>query len=265
MPQQVGRQVTVNGLALFTGGRGQFNILQNTMDKSVLVWLQAEPLLHRSARANGWTMKIVEEKDRRGENGVKLELSGHLGPNKTRPGLKLNGKAADVPQWARWRAWAAAWRLANAEQLQAVQAKWFTALRALPPDVRGLNGQAFLADDIMQWVADLGSMQVMTPTDRDDPEHYDGGASFLHLGVTLWGRRTISFQVKELGGELRLQTAPGHVYFGSLCSALHHVEHKKKQCPDDLLALTARPMTTPDRTFDQTNREKLARTLPFPF
>ncbi len=235
-PREVVMQVIMNGHSVFQGGKGSFNLLQSTMDKAVLAWLRADPVLHRCAKSNGWVMDIGEGKDRRGENGVKLELCGHLGSNTIRPNLSLNGKDAAAPQWARWRAWAAAWRQANAIELQAVQAKWHTALKAMTPQELGLNGQAFLDNDILDWVADLGAMQLMSPTDRSDPQHYDGGASFIHLGVTLFGSREICFQVRESDDVLRLVTGPGHVYLGSLCSALHHVEHKKQQAKNDLLA-----------------------------
>jgi hypothetical protein len=148
----------------------------------------------------------------------------------------LNGKAACAPQWARWRAWAAAWRKANAEELLAVQKQWRSALLALSAKARGKNGKAFLKEDIMNWVADLGAMQIMLPTGRSDPEHFDGGASFLHIGITLWGRRAIRFKVEEEADGLLLESRPGQVYFGSLCCASHHVEHQKQQDPGELLA-----------------------------
>ena len=39
---------------------------------------------------------------------------------------------------------------------------------------RGVNGKAFLTEDIHSWAADLGALQLMKPTTRADPLHYDG-------------------------------------------------------------------------------------------
>ena len=37
-------------------------------------------------------------------------------------------------------------------------------------------------------------LQVMTPGERHDPEHYDGGASLLHGGLTIFGSRGLEMQ-----------------------------------------------------------------------
>jgi hypothetical protein len=76
-------------------------------------------------------------------------------------------------------------------------------------------------------------MQLMLPSDRKDPEHFDGGASFVHLGVTLWGTRKVVFELEEGASPMTITSAPGHVYMGCLCCASHHVQHCSES--DDLL------------------------------
>jgi hypothetical protein len=102
-------------------------------------------------------MKLGEGKDRRGENGVKLELRGRLGSSSARPGLRLNGKAASAPQWARRRAWAAAWRGARAVELKAVQGMWRKNLLWMTSEELGLNGKGFLKDGLGLQIMDLDS------------------------------------------------------------------------------------------------------------
>ncbi len=41
---------------------------------------------------------------------------------------------------------------------------------------------------IREWFNQFVSIQFMRPNARDDVRHFDGGASILHMGLTLWGR-----------------------------------------------------------------------------
>ena len=105
-------------------------------------------------------------------------------------------------------------------------------------------------------------LQVMTPGERHDPEHYDGGASLLHGGLTIFGRRGLVLQTVEVadsaapavpsaavagsaapavksdastGSEAQskgeewqstLWQAPGDFYVGNLCAVWHRVRHQ---------------------------------------
>lgn len=52
--------------------------------------------------------------------------------------------------------------------------------------------------------------------------HFDGGASFFHLGLTLWEHRTVHMHVED--GDVESKAGPGHVYGGCLCCARRYVQ-----------------------------------------
>lgn len=65
------------------------------------------------------------------------------------------------------------------------------------------------------------------PGARKDPEHFDGGASLLHCGLTIFGRRHLEVQTTD-GWQEPISQAPGDVYIGNLCSPWHRVVHLEK-------------------------------------
>ena len=99
-------------------------------------------------------------------------------------------------------------------------------------------------------------LQVMLPGERHDPEHYDGGASLLHGGLTIFGSRGLEMQTAavadsadpavrsgEVAGSADVSTgsepqskgeewqstlwqAPGDFYVGNLCAVRHRVRHQ---------------------------------------
>ena len=82
-------------------------------------------------------------------------------------------------------------------------------------------------------------LQVMTPGERHDPEHYDGGASLLHGGLTIFGSRGLEMQAAagadSKGSEAQskgeewqstLWQAPRDFYVGNLCAVRHRVRHQ---------------------------------------
>ena len=67
----------------------------------------------------------------------------------------------------------------------------------------------------------------MRPGARSDPEHFDGGASLLHGGLTIFGRRQLEMQTKD-GWQEPIWQKPCDFYIGNLCAPLHRVVHPKK-------------------------------------
>ena len=72
----------------------------------------------------------------------------------------------------------------------------------------------------------------MRPEERGDEAHFDGGASLLHMGLTLYGRRRMNCKLNDDDyegdtsfGESFVFT-PGNVYIGNLCAAEHVVIHE---------------------------------------
>ena len=65
-----------------------------------------------------------------------------------------------------------------------------------------------------------------------EPEHQDGGASILHLGLTLFGRRGLVCR-QGLGlPDVFVANAPGTVYLGQLTGPRHQVTHEAAQLGD---------------------------------
>ena len=66
-----------------------------------------------------------------------------------------------------------------------------------------------------------GVLQVMKPSERYGPEHFDGGASLLHGGLTIFGSRHLECKVAaSAAGEEAwevLPQRPGSFYVATLC------------------------------------------------
>ena len=51
----------------------------------------------------------------------------------------------------------------------------------------------FLRDSLLDTAFCYADPQIMRPGDQEDPLHYDGGASLLHMGLTVYqGRRAVN-------------------------------------------------------------------------
>ena len=121
------------------------------------------------------------------EAGLKAVVNGHLGGDFRRKGLTLNGQAAVEPQWARFRAWAKAFRNTYADAFFVTQAEIRKRVGTLDETTQGMNGRALMEECISSWVADLGSTQLMAPSSRQDPTHFDGGGIvFPHWLDVVW-------------------------------------------------------------------------------
>ncbi len=100
------------------------------------------------------------------------------------------------------------------------------AVKTLKKADQGKNGAALLEGDAYSWAFDLGATQLMRSNDRRDPVHFDGGASFVHGGLTLGGERTLVLREKEgPNRQLQVRMVPGHFYLGCLCGPEHFVQH----------------------------------------
>ena len=220
-----------DGSTSFSGGRGPFSILTGNIGPDVLQYLRDGV---REESDWTWTPDEEAQKDRKGEAGSKLEIAYHLRPSKKKAknGLRLNGRQAHNPGFSQWRAFVAAFKLKNAENLDFLQTLIRDKLEAVSEP--GANGRAFQTDSIGEWAFSLGAMQVLSRGARQDPPHWDGGCSYFHMGICLWGRRelileTVQPQVDgqpaQAAESVRLQCAPGHLYAGNLTAPYHSVVH----------------------------------------
>ena len=60
-------------------------------------------------------------------------------------------------------------------------------LTRFPSESLGGNGRHFLESRLHDDALAYAVIQVMRPSDRSDPAHFDGAASLLHAGLTVWG------------------------------------------------------------------------------
>ena len=128
-----------------------------------------------------------------------------------------------------------------------LQAKQF------PEELAGLNGADFVAKEKNCFsknalVYCVG--QAMKAMKRLDPRHCDGGASILHMGITIYGNRQLLCWLGEpksaaLGAEPTTAAVnnikahsfpqyPGKVYLGNLCAVSHQVEHNEPHLAEPL-------------------------------
>ena len=62
--------------------------------------------------------------------------------------------------------------------------------------------------------------------EREDGWHTDGGASLLHVGLTIYGSRTLHLFAPGKG-RIAFHQQPGSFYFCNLCAVEHNVAHTK--------------------------------------
>ena len=112
----------------------------------------------------------------------------------------------------------------NEDWLRQLTAKVRKDLKGLSSSILGLNGQDFLNDCFSGSTFAYATVQVMEPGERRDKKHFDGGASLLHMGITIFGERKVHLWLD--GGETHvLHQRPGSVYIGNMCAVEHQVEH----------------------------------------
>ena len=91
----------------------------------------------------------------------------------------------------------------------------------------GANGRHFLDTMWHAWMFQAGEIHIFPDAAScQEPQHMDGAASCLHMGLTLFGRRRV---VCQQGNGLELVTmlqVPGSIYFGCFTGPLHQVIHE---------------------------------------
>ena len=176
-------------MGLFNGQRGPGAVSAGRLCPDVLDWLRADPAFAENGKALKATMANKGGAGRRTEEGGKLEM-GLLGT--LPPSVKVNGLKC-CENFDRLQIFREALKAKNAVKFQALGTMLTKALQKLPPDALGKNGSQLLHGDPASWAFELGVLQLMSGGARCDPIHFDGGASLLLLGITLWGNRITHF------------------------------------------------------------------------
>ena len=222
------------------GDRGPFSLVQTPLDTALLEYLQQDAAWgelvgkHEAAPTDGIPHGCECEK----QLGLKAEIFGHIGPEPPECArLHHNDVSSPLPA-PRVRAFVRAFVVKNSVRLLRLQALVRAGLAALPDKYLGENGRHFLQTDIQLTAFYYGMLQIMEAKERLDPAHYDGGASWLHAGLTVWGRRSLAWKFldgRTLPGQtplpaealqgLRTEHGPGDFYVGNVVSSRHQVVH----------------------------------------
>ena len=202
---------------VFPGDRHSWTMLEGYMEPEVLAWL----------RQDVCNVKELKQQCQKKEGEHKWILSGKMVEH---PGAGQVNEL-DVSQWLplpRLLCWLQAFKDKNASSLAKLSAKAQEAVAEVSE--LGPNGQDFMQRPMNKWFATVGQLHLFeAPAGLEETKHFDGGASILHMGVTLYGRRQLRFFEgnKARPGEIvaDMSLAPGSVYLGTITGGLHQVVH----------------------------------------
>ena len=192
------------------------------LEDHVLQWLQADPYWSELGRhqTNSRCTAASEEE-------FKYEQGGYTG--RQAPECKTcNTIDMGRPlQAKRVSAWVRCFLQLNRCWLIQLTKSVRTALRKLPKEELRGNGLHFFSTCFSDTALTYGVIQVMKAEHRYDPEHFDGGASLLHAGLTIFGTRHVEVKVAESAADKWnvLPQSAGSFYMGNMCAAWHRVHH----------------------------------------
>ena len=227
------------GEPCYQGARHPWNLADGTLATEVLEWLRADDALQPGSsafRALGVDFQAARGNAKSEENR-KFIMAGALSQCGT--GKMCGLSLAEPLPLPRLQAWREAFLAVNAGTFEALEASAKAATRRLSPEDRGSNGDKFLELPFPQWFASCGELVFVEPGSEAEgfwaePEHQDGGASVMHMGVTLYGRRGLVCRQGLGRPDIYLANKPGTVYLGQLTGPWHQITHEA--CEDtDLL------------------------------
>ena len=259
-------QLRIVGSASNQGKRHGWNMLAGQMPHDALMWLRADSALTSSGlKALGLAFGM-QDKRTKSEDNCKIVMAGFSyaqPPTKQMCCLSLD-KPLPLP---RFETWAKAFRAVNTDSFSTMEARARQAVGKLAPEELGDNGQHFLGSCMPDWFGTCGELCVSAALNSDgvtgwvEPEHLDGGASIVHMGVTLFGRRELVCQQGPDLPHVVLPCPPGSVYLGGLTGPLHQVFHQVPR-PGEVLRGSG-VATSPD--FDEgLSVTIMCRTAPVP-
>jgi hypothetical protein len=135
-----------------------------------------------------------------------------------------NGLNATQPMPERVTAFTRAFKKLNAKALDDLHERLRQALAN--HDKLKADGKKLRDVHPREWLFSFGMLQVMKPGERTDWYHIDGAASFLHLGLGLFGNRTLKHWEKEREAAHEVTEGPGSVYISMPAVYDHQVEHR---------------------------------------
>ncbi len=256
------------GAAAYSGKRHMWNALDGQLSSEMLQYLQGDPVLDTASKefkdlAVNFHLKEGQVKNAKTEAGRKFVKAGYAGPrgmaSSSCCALELS-KPLPIP---RFQAWLAAFMVVNRGALEAFRVAGKRRLYRLTEETRGKNGAQFMELKADDWFANCGELCISVPKNADGsycaaPEHMDGGASVLHLGLTLFGRRHVRC---SQGGDLPdiyIHCRPGSLYLDGFTGPVHQVCTSSQKSHEPLLNSRRprphrqTPTTTQPDTYDRT-------------
>ena len=238
---------TPSGCSSWIAARGEFCLQFADIEEDVRAYIcgdswwteEAPALLDFPKRKKGTP---DADKDNKVEVVYTAEEAKH-GADATLNGAPVRGRCPIV----RLNAWLRAFKIVNAAIIEQMDEEMVALLARLSLDDLGLNGRYFLTNQAASdWFCKLISLQMLGTAERLDAAHFDGGASILHMGLTLWGRRRLYLNLADPAEKLIplagpaadewvvTHQRPGSLYLANLCAPYHQVGHEGEDDPDDL-------------------------------
>ena len=213
--------------AAVSAERGPFSMVCWQLDPLVLQWLQADPCWEGLPDKIG---RLRPRSFKQEERAWKHEEGGFTGVQPPQTAVCNRLDCSKPLPAKRAAAFARAFMAVNAAWFDTVQKDIREALLQIPAANRGGNGQRFLQRNFRDDALAYAVIQVMRASERFDPAHFDGAASLLHAGLTVWGKRNLGIRLakpaEEAPGEWQwLPQQPGAFYIGNLCAPWHQVGH----------------------------------------
>jgi hypothetical protein len=213
------------------GERHPYSLLSGNVGVEVLEWLRMDFMGEDSF---GVDFQDESRKNVKVEEDRKFILGGKLTSlpaSTTMCTLNLN---KDLPT-PRLRAFFDAFKVVNSESLRQLQDAARAMTLATMPQGEDDNREHFLEHTLPQWFCTAGELTITNAEGVwKEADHMDGGASVLHMGVTVYGDRDMACHRPGFEADpVVVRNTGGTVYLGVLTGPRHGVSHLPSP-PDQL-------------------------------
>ena len=238
---------TPSGCSSWIAKRGEFCLQFGELEPDVRAYICGDPWWTEKAPALlDFRKRTKSAPDVDKDNKVEIVYTAEEpvpGTDATLNGAPIQGRCPIVCL----NAWLRAFKKVNIAILELMDEEMVALLARMSLDDLGMNGRHFITSQAAaEWFCKYLSLQMLTTVERQDTAHFDGGASILHMGLTLWGRRRLYLNLADpaekvvpmagpAGDEwVVTHQRPGSVYLANLCAPFHQVGHEGEDDPDDL-------------------------------
>ena len=210
-------------------GQGRGSLLKGSLGPRLTEWVQGDPALSDFAASFRGKRKRARQclKKKEVKARKKYEEAGfvHELPPKTRTIAKMD---ASKPMKARrLRHLVQEVMRQNRGWLSGLTLKVRKGLRCLLGlrTMLGKNGAEFFRMCFSKTAFAYATVQMMRPGQRLDPKHFDGGASLLHMAISVFGSRLVHCWFQEADAHEVFRQDAGDIYIGNMVAVEHQVEH----------------------------------------